>query len=98
MAKTVGQWLDDEISKLTKRDVGTYFESVRQERTKVVKQRFDFRKLAAIEPVFHGYKLVFAEYAFGVLFSIALGISFCSWSFRVASDAGYVSNLLGNQL
>jgi len=41
---------------------------------KVVKRRFDFRKLAAIDIVFLGYKLVFAEYTFGVLFSIALGI------------------------
>jgi hypothetical protein len=47
---------------------------VKEERTKVVKRRFDFRKLAAIDIVFLGYKLVFAEYAFGVLFSIALGI------------------------
>lgn len=39
-----------------------------------MKRRFDFRKLAAIDIVFLGYKLVFAEYAFGVLFSIALGI------------------------
>jgi hypothetical protein len=35
-----------------------------------VKRRFDFRKLAAIDIVFLGYKLVFAEYTFGVLFSI----------------------------
>ncbi len=39
-----------------------------------MKRRFDFRKLAAVDIVFLGYKLVFAEYAFGVLFSIALGI------------------------
>jgi hypothetical protein len=47
---------------------------VKEEETKVVKRRFDFRKLAAIDIVFLGYKLVFAEYAFGVLFSMALGI------------------------
>jgi hypothetical protein len=34
----------------------------------------NIRKLAAIDIVFLGYKLVFAEYAFGVLFSVALGI------------------------
>ena len=32
-----------------------------------------FRKLAAIDIVFLGFKLVLAEYAFGVLFSLALG-------------------------
>ncbi|HUI41932.1 MAG TPA: hypothetical protein VL523_08190 [Terriglobia bacterium] len=33
-----------------------------------------FRKLAAIDIVFLGYKLIFAEYAVGVFFSIALGL------------------------
>jgi hypothetical protein len=32
------------------------------------------RKLAAIDIVFLGFKVVAAEYAFGVLFSLALGI------------------------
>ena len=31
------------------------------------------KKLAAIDIVFLGYRLVLAEYAFGVLFSVALG-------------------------
>ena len=39
-----------------------------------MRQHSNFRKLAAIDTVFLGYKLVFAEYAFGVLFSTALGI------------------------
>ena len=39
-----------------------------------MKRRFAFRKLAAIDIVFLGYKRVFAEYAFGVLFSVSLGI------------------------
>lgn len=47
---------------------------MKEESAKVVKRRFDFRKLAAIDIVFLGYKLVFAEYAFGVLFSVSLGI------------------------
>jgi hypothetical protein len=34
----------------------------------------DIRRLAAIDIVFLGYKFVFAEYAFGVVFSIALGL------------------------
>jgi len=37
-----------------------------------MKQRF--RKLAAIDIVFLGFKLVVVEYAFGVLGSIALGV------------------------
>ena len=69
-----GQWLDDEISRIAKRDVGTQSEIVKEESAKVVKRRFDFRKLAAIDIVFLGYKLVFAEYGFGVPFSISLGI------------------------
>jgi len=39
-----------------------------------VKRPFDFRKLAAIDIVFLGYKLILAEYAFGVLFSLGLGV------------------------
>jgi hypothetical protein len=34
----------------------------------------DMRRLAAIDIAFLGYKFIFAEYAFGVLFSIALGL------------------------
>jgi hypothetical protein len=34
----------------------------------------DLRKLAAIDIAFLGYRLILAEYAFGVLFSLALGI------------------------
>ena len=34
----------------------------------------NIRKLAAIDIVFLGFKVVAAEYAFGVLFSIGLGI------------------------
>ena len=34
----------------------------------------NFRKLAAIDIVFLGYKLVFAEYACGVFLSVTLGI------------------------
>jgi hypothetical protein len=34
----------------------------------------NFRKLAAIDIIFLGYKLVFAEYAGGVFLSIVLGI------------------------
>lgn len=39
-----------------------------------MRRALDIRKLAAIDIVFLGYKLIFAEYAFGVLFSVALGI------------------------
>jgi len=39
-----------------------------------VKRPFHFRKLAAIDIVFLGYRLILAEYAFGVLFSLALGV------------------------
>lgn len=39
-----------------------------------MKQTFNFRKLAAIDIVFLGYRLIFAEYAFGAFFSLALGI------------------------
>jgi len=39
-----------------------------------MKRAADIRKLAAIDIVFLGYKLIFAEYAFGVFFSFALGI------------------------
>ena len=34
----------------------------------------DFRKLAAIDIAFLGYRFILAEYAFAVVFSIALGI------------------------
>ena len=39
-----------------------------------MKRPFHFRKLAAIDIVFLGYRLILAEYAFGVLFSLALGV------------------------
>ena len=39
-----------------------------------MKRLFHFRKLAAIDIVFLGYRLILAEYAFGVLFSVALGV------------------------
>jgi len=34
----------------------------------------DLRRLAAIDIALVGYRLIVAEYAFGVLFSIALGV------------------------
>jgi hypothetical protein len=39
-----------------------------------VKRPFHFRKLAAIDIVFLGYRLILAEYAFGVFFSLGLGV------------------------
>jgi hypothetical protein len=33
------------------------------------------RKLGAIDTAFLGYRLILAEYAFGVIFSLALGSS-----------------------
>ena len=39
-----------------------------------MEQFLDLRKLAAIDIVFLGFRLVVGEYAFGVVFSTALGI------------------------
>ena len=39
-----------------------------------MRRSLDVRKLAAIDVVFLGYTLIFAEYACGMLFSLALGI------------------------
>ena len=41
---------------------------------KIPNRRIDLRKLAAIEILFLGSKLILAEYACGVLLSIALGL------------------------
>jgi len=39
-----------------------------------MERSLNFRKLAAIDIVFLGFRLVLAEYAFGVMFSMALGM------------------------
>jgi len=39
-----------------------------------MERSLNFRKLAAIDIVFLGFRLVLAEYAFGVVFSMALGM------------------------
>jgi hypothetical protein len=49
----------------------------------------NLRKLAAIDIVFLGYRFVLAEYAFGVFFSVALGLfvlfrSHSSWQVLLA--------------
>jgi hypothetical protein len=42
--------------------------------TRVVEDAFNIRKLAAIDIALLGFKLAFAEYACGVLLSLALGV------------------------
>jgi hypothetical protein len=41
---------------------------------RAIQMKPDFRKLAAIDIAFLGYRFILAEYAFAVVFSIALGI------------------------
>ena len=49
----------------------------------------DFRKLAAIDILFFGYRVILAEYAVGVLFSVALGL------FVLLRAATFLQVLLG---
>ena len=49
----------------------------------------DFRKLAAIDILFFGYRVILAEYAVGVLFSVALGL------FVLLRAASFLQVLLG---
>jgi hypothetical protein len=58
----------------------------------------DLRKLAAIDIAFLGYGLIVGEFAFGVVFSLALGAFVLVRGHLVANLAGELPGMRGTQL